>query len=145
MAASTLDNLARAYIDLVALNRQGAVSEARLVYQRIAHDLRVAIEGTWAEAVSQQAAGDPYAALLSLTRVLSIHRQNLIHLELSVTKAAVFTEMSRVLVSKRCSVATPSAASSRSEPTTVKATATRRAWPIGAGAGSISSRSSAPI
>src|SRR5258706_644683 len=99
MAASTLDNLARAYIDLGALNRQGAVSEARVVYQRIAHDLRVAIEGTWAEAVGQQAAGDSYAALLSLTKVLSIHRQNLIHLELSVTKAAVFTEMSRVLVS----------------------------------------------
>ena len=97
MTGSTLDNLARAYIELVELNRQGAVDQARVVYQRIAHQLRAAVEGMWAQATGEQAAGDLYAALFSFTKVLDVLRQNLLNLELSVTKAAVFAEMARVL------------------------------------------------
>ncbi len=97
MASSGLDNLARAYIELVELHRRGAIAEARVLYERITHDIRTAIDGLWAQGRQQLADGDHYGALLSYEKVLEIQRQNLLDTEPGAIRTACFTEIGRVL------------------------------------------------
>jgi FkbM family methyltransferase len=109
MAAADLENLARAYIDLVRLHKQGAVAEARALYQRIAHDLRAAIDGMWAQGRRQLGAGDHYGALLSFEKVLEIQRQDLMNLAPADTRTACFAEMARVLTAMNLPLAAAAA------------------------------------
>src|SRR5579885_680685 len=97
MADSQFDDLARAYVELFNLRRQGATQQAEVMFHRIARDLRGAAEGTWAKALTEFAAGDHYGAIASLDTILHVHRQNLLNLELSVSRSAVYEQLGRVL------------------------------------------------
>ncbi len=97
MSRSQLETLAGAYIEWAGLCRRGATTEAQALYQLIAGDFRVALEAIWSNASRALADGDRYAALQSLHTVLDIHQQNLLKIDLPITKAACFAQIGRVL------------------------------------------------
>jgi FkbM family methyltransferase len=94
---SELEGLAKAYIELVELSRRGAQAEARALYQRIGHTLRSTIDSVWAQGLDHLARGDGYAALRSIEAVLSIHKQNLLQLDLPIPRRRCYEQIAAVL------------------------------------------------
>jgi FkbM family methyltransferase len=90
------ENLAKAYLELTRLHQAGATIEARAVYHQIAHELRGSMAAYWSQGLSEMAAGDGHAALQSFNKALGVHRQNLLELELPLSKAACFAQMARL-------------------------------------------------
>jgi len=110
LTAQHLEGLAKAYIELVALFKRGAMAEAHALRDRIAADLNAALAAVWSTARRQIADGDHYGALLSLHTVFNIHRQNLLNIELPISQAACYAEMAGLLQTMGQPVAASAAA-----------------------------------
>jgi FkbM family methyltransferase len=96
MSSLSPDDLAKSYLELAQLHQTGATAEARVLYHRIAHALRSSMTEYWTQGLHDLAAGRCDAALLSVTKALGVHRQNLINLELPMSKATCFAQIARI-------------------------------------------------
>jgi FkbM family methyltransferase len=91
-----LPELARAYVRMVELHKQGATVEARGIYVQICHEMRTLISQSWSACQQHLVQGDHYAALADLDAILEVHRQNLMNVELPVSKALCYQELARI-------------------------------------------------
>jgi len=91
-----LSELAGAYLQVVALHKQGAIVEARGIYAEICHLLQTTVSQSWSLCEQHVAAGDHYAALLDIDVILDIHRQNLMNIELPVGKPRCYQQLGRI-------------------------------------------------
>jgi len=91
-----LSDLARDYVQMVELHKQGATIEARGIYFQICHTMRTMIGESWSACEQHGADGDHYAALADVDAILEVHRKNMMNLELPVSKQHCFQEIARI-------------------------------------------------
>jgi FkbM family methyltransferase len=91
-----LPELASAYIRMVEFHKRGAAVEARGIYVQICHEMRTLISQSWSAGRQHLAAGDHYAALADIDTILEVHRQNLMNVELPVSKQRCHEELARI-------------------------------------------------
>src|SRR5271156_683581 len=91
-----LSELARAYVEMVELHKQGATEQARDIYLQICDEMRTLVGQSWSAGVRHLAEGDCHAALADIDMILEVHRKNLMNVELPVTKQRCYQHMARV-------------------------------------------------
>src|SRR5580692_10615347 len=91
-----LSELARAYVEMVELYKQGATVEARGIYLQICHEMRTLVSQSWSASGQHLAEGDCHAALADIDAILEVHRKNLMNVELPVSKRRCYQHLARI-------------------------------------------------